>query len=603
MGATRERDLLAGLDRFRQMGPLLPVKAGTKDQPLVAWGTEASSDPSQIKQWLRRFPGCNWAMATGHDVVVVDIDSPAAMTEFEARFGDTTTFRTSTPRGWHLYFEVPEGVTLRNSAGLVGENIDVRGVGGYVMIPPSVVCDSAYGIDADDPLACPANGLFAPTTPASTPRSSNGSGRIPEGKRNQHLASLAGSMRRRGMSQAAIAAALEQVNTERCDPPLDTAEVLGIATSIGRYEPVDDTDGFDQDREPSSDGPTDPVKAIRTATFDEWISDEVPPALCDRLIYQGTTTTILGLAKQGKTYAALQIAGTVAAGWSFLGTLATKRSRVLYCSWELPLALIRKRMKGMAEAELLPDPDDLVREGWLHFYSHRTAAAVDRLDLATGDGWAGLRALVKQTGARVVVIDTLSKAAQVPHKDDLAWAAVLANFTAYARETGVSLVVVDHAHRARIGDTAATVAMGSQVKGADFSCVVKLERKRTDGEPDRWRGEIESWYDDDGDPLWYARPVHDDGSVGVGCEPCDPAVPPKRGRPTTTPQMAVEDWLRGRLANGVAVECSVLVEEALDEFPAVDNAATLKRKMNRALESVGGRTEMAGQRRTLWTLD
>jgi len=61
--------------------------------------------------------------------------------------------------------------------------------------------------------------------------------RIPAGQRNQTLASLAGSMRRRGMSQEAIEAAL-LVENRRCGPPLPDTEVQRIAASIGRYAPA-----------------------------------------------------------------------------------------------------------------------------------------------------------------------------------------------------------------------------------------------------------------------------------------------------------------------------------------------------------------------------
>jgi putative DNA primase/helicase len=60
---------------------------------------------------------------------------------------------------------------------------------------------------------------------------------IPEGNRNATLASLAGVMRNRGMSQDAIAAALHAENQTRCDPPLGDDEVDGIAASISRYDP------------------------------------------------------------------------------------------------------------------------------------------------------------------------------------------------------------------------------------------------------------------------------------------------------------------------------------------------------------------------------
>jgi putative DNA primase/helicase len=64
---------------------------------------------------------------------------------------------------------------------------------------------------------------------------------IPEGERNQTLASDAGAMRRRGMTETAIEAALQVENRERCQPPLPEAEVREIATSVSRYSPVTDT--------------------------------------------------------------------------------------------------------------------------------------------------------------------------------------------------------------------------------------------------------------------------------------------------------------------------------------------------------------------------
>jgi len=61
---------------------------------------------------------------------------------------------------------------------------------------------------------------------------------IREGQRNATLASLAGSMRRKGFGEAAINAALLAENAERCRPQLSESEVAQIARSIGRYAPV-----------------------------------------------------------------------------------------------------------------------------------------------------------------------------------------------------------------------------------------------------------------------------------------------------------------------------------------------------------------------------
>ena len=60
---------------------------------------------------------------------------------------------------------------------------------------------------------------------------------IPHTQRNSTLFSLAGTMRRRGMADPEIYAALTVVNAQRCAPPLPGEEVRDIAAGITRYEP------------------------------------------------------------------------------------------------------------------------------------------------------------------------------------------------------------------------------------------------------------------------------------------------------------------------------------------------------------------------------
>jgi len=58
-----------------------------------------------------------------------------------------------------------------------------------------------------------------------------------EGERNAGLTSLAGSLRRRGMSEPGILAALRAENEARCEPPLSEAEVTAITSSVCTYDP------------------------------------------------------------------------------------------------------------------------------------------------------------------------------------------------------------------------------------------------------------------------------------------------------------------------------------------------------------------------------
>jgi len=83
-------------------------------------------------------------MATGQasGVFVIDVDGDAGKASVNKwiiegmMLPPTLTVKTS--KGWHLYFRVPVGVVVGNSQGTLANGIDVRGDGGYVMVPPSV---------------------------------------------------------------------------------------------------------------------------------------------------------------------------------------------------------------------------------------------------------------------------------------------------------------------------------------------------------------------------------------------------------------------------------------------------------------------------------
>ncbi|AOS65000.1 bifunctional DNA primase/polymerase [Actinoalloteichus hymeniacidonis] len=69
--------------------------------------------------------------------------------------GDTFTVRTPSG-GTHLYYRMPSGVRLGNTASALGWRIDTRGWGGYVAAPGSMVTDTTgtrrYEVEADVPI-------------------------------------------------------------------------------------------------------------------------------------------------------------------------------------------------------------------------------------------------------------------------------------------------------------------------------------------------------------------------------------------------------------------------------------------------------------------
>jgi putative DNA primase/helicase len=204
---------------------------------------DATTDAAMIREWWERWPSANIGIRTGGpgSLLVIDVDvahnGDATLAELEAAHGEIRAPTVSTGSGGlHLYLRAP---ATRNTAGAIGPGIDTRGEGGYVVAPPSRhASGGVYHWTPDQPEEpTPAPGwlleLLRPPTPnGQAPPVGD---EIPAGSRSATLTSLAGSMRRRGMSEAEIAVALLEVNARRCRPPLSEAEVRGIAESVARY--------------------------------------------------------------------------------------------------------------------------------------------------------------------------------------------------------------------------------------------------------------------------------------------------------------------------------------------------------------------------------
>ncbi|GIW90117.1 MAG: hypothetical protein KatS3mg109_0549 [Pirellulaceae bacterium] len=250
-------ELLTAALRYAELGyRVFPCAPGTK-VPLTEHGFhDATIDPDQIERWWTQHPSANVAVAT-EGLVIIDIDGDANSWPGgnpERMFDLAAGPMAITPRGGsHRVFRQPAGKGWRCTEGRLAPKVDTRADGGYIVAPPSVIeGGKAYrwapGLELDDPpdrlpepppwLAQELDGL-ANGTPTSAhvaagPPEAN---QIPKGQRNATLARLAGAMRRVGMSQAEMAAALLRVNADRCAPPLPPREVERIASSVARYEP------------------------------------------------------------------------------------------------------------------------------------------------------------------------------------------------------------------------------------------------------------------------------------------------------------------------------------------------------------------------------
>lgn len=220
--------------------------------PLTAHGfKDASADDAQIAQWWTANPDANVGLVTGatNHLFVLDIDfrdgnAVQSRDDLIEQYGPIPdTCEVETGSGRHVFFAF-DGTRLPRQ---LAPGIDLKGNGGYVVAPPSIhpsgkvyTFDGLNGQDALLQLAPPPDWLLNAIAEANGARSrGNGvsvdSAAWPKGQRNDLLIALAGRLRRAGLSQGAIEAALLQENAARCRPALPDDEVRRVAASISRY--------------------------------------------------------------------------------------------------------------------------------------------------------------------------------------------------------------------------------------------------------------------------------------------------------------------------------------------------------------------------------
>jgi hypothetical protein len=214
---------------------------------------DATRDPTRIADWSLRWPATNWAIRTGEasGLVVLDVDPRDAgddsLSELEHEHG-TLPLTTSvvTPRGGQHYFFSWPGFEVRTTAGVIGPGLDIRGDGGYVLVPPSFTRAGTYQWDEADaaPAAMPEwlvvdtraeRGTERPAAPPDVWITMLRRGLV-RGQRNDGLARLTGYLLRRYTAVDVVAELIYVVNQTRCCPPLAVREVDRIIDSVAARE-------------------------------------------------------------------------------------------------------------------------------------------------------------------------------------------------------------------------------------------------------------------------------------------------------------------------------------------------------------------------------
>lgn len=229
---------------------VLPCKELEKTPAIRHGCNDATRDTDVIEKWFEQLPNANVGIATGEPsgVVVVDVDTKSCPDAIEnARklcglddFTILDTMTVQTPSGGqHWYFKAPD-FPVRNYVGIV-PGVDIRGDGGYVVVPPSATKQGTYTFISDWPAVAMPDALRDRLKSAQKQKG-NGAAltwddvtgiAVDKGGRNDALTRLAGRLWNNGLRTDELYAVLAERN-KLYKPPLSDDEVRRIVASAER---------------------------------------------------------------------------------------------------------------------------------------------------------------------------------------------------------------------------------------------------------------------------------------------------------------------------------------------------------------------------------
>jgi Bifunctional DNA primase/polymerase, N-terminal/MarR family len=310
-------DLLAAALAYAEASlPVLPLRGKVPRNNNGLTG--ASTDAEVVREWWTRWPDANIGIRTGAEsgLLVLDVDvqhgGSGTLKELEARHGKLPeTAQVLTGGGGRHYLFSHPGREVRNSAGKLGHGLDVRGDGGYIVAPPSVHESGraykwlrALERGRSDPPAWLLDEFDEQRRNGSPAKLGE---LIPEGMRREAMLSVAGKLKRAGLTGNEILPTLQELN-KRCRPPLEERELESVAFK-STIQPVDAIKTI------SEAAPRELAEVVQT--FRRWLHLPDPGALyvalativANRLPGDPLWLLLVGASSSGKTEVLISLAG------------------------------------------------------------------------------------------------------------------------------------------------------------------------------------------------------------------------------------------------------------------------------------------------------
>lgn len=461
-----------------------PVFACADDKtPVVPTGFKAASrDTETILAQFKRSNASAIGVPTGaaSGLVVIDVDIKAGargmewLNDNKDALPETRTHKTRSG-GLHLLFRAPEGITIRNSASRVAPGIDVRGDGGYIIVPPSpgyVVADQTEPADMprwlirecmrQEPEPAPAyrpHEIHERYVQAAIDGEVLAVIRAGEGTRNDRLNVAAvklGTLIAAGqMSRSTAEAELQRAGQQSGLDAKETTATIKSGIDFGlqhpRHIPEKTHLNGHAKPAPAAQPAPDPKKGHLWSIIEAWSEGEIPlrPWVARGYYMRRSVTVVSGPGSAGKSSLMVAHACAMGVGSAFSRMKTTTPLRVMTYNVEDDADEQKRRFSatltkmGLSPKHLngnvaILGPDKI---GTLLTFGRDGAPFVNTAVMDE------LETFVSEFKPDVLILDPFVELHSAEENDNTAVRSVLARFRSMAIEHNMAVVILHHARK------------------------------------------------------------------------------------------------------------------------------------------------------------
>ena len=486
-GSTKgaKSSLEAALEYHDQGRSLIPIEPRGKT-PLVQWRPyqERLATEDEIRDWWTKWPDANIGLIAGEvsRIIVIDIDSGRVEDVDETarailKEASTDMIVRTGGGGVHLFYKYPtSGLKVRNRVDAMS-GVDIRGDGGYVVVPPSVhqsgkrykwLRNGKPGKKLPDWAKVGRNKNSSPGAEHWVDEALRG---VEQGRRNHTCASLTGHLAGKGLGLDEIMRRMLDWNLKN-DPPMSDDEVRNTVKSIHKRDrdraarsfgliefifddlPEESETELDPEPESKSEGVLRPITASEllatTDTNIDWVVKDILPAGCCGFVAADP--------RGYKTFLLIALGIAIAAKAPFAGRFdVPKPRRVLGIFAEDSREGLARRLLMLFEGMGLEEGDLADR---FHFVIR------PQFSLDSDEHMAELEQLIKHGEYDVVFIDPFAEVFTGSENDKGEVAAALSKVKAIRDRTGASVLIAHHLRKPSESDRGA--ATPARIRGSGY---------------------------------------------------------------------------------------------------------------------------------------